>query len=548
MTDVSKSGAAPVVRFAPSPTGYLHIGGARTALFNWLYARGRGGKFLLRIEDTDRERNNAEAVDAILNGLRWLELDWDSEPVSQFSRAARHREVAEAMLGSGNAYKCYLTREELDAMRAAAEAEKRPLTIRSPWRDRDPAEAPAGVPFVIRLKAPREGETIVADHVQGTVTFPNKDLDDLIILRSDGNPTYNLAVVVDDHDMGITHVIRGVDHLTNTARQQQIYKAMGWGVPEFSHVPLIHGADGAKLSKRHGALAVEAYRDMGYLPAALRNYLARLGWSHGDDEIISTEQLTGWFDVDGVGKSAARFDFKKLEALNGHYIRGTENAELVRRIRDLLPHLEGGAVTSQKLDANDGWSRLAAAMPGLKDRAKTLVELIDGAAFLTVQRPLNLDEKAQKLLDADAQAILSALLPRLAALNTWTAAGLEADIKTFAEETGAKLGKIAQPLRAALTGKSVSPPVFDVMEVLGRDESLGAYPGSRSWITPRKLASLFKLLECFRTSVQRLSDKKHDKNEVLPKIAPTVSLASRLANAIVRTAPHKFVRTGTKKD
>jgi glutamyl-tRNA synthetase len=472
MTDVSKSGAAPVVRFAPSPTGYLHIGGARTALFNWLYARGRGGKFLLRIEDTDRERNNAEAVDAILNGLRWLELDWDGEPVSQFSRAARHREVAETMLGSGHAYKCYLTREELDAMRAAAEAEKRPLTIRSPWRDRNPAEAPAGLPFVIRLKAPREGETIVADHVQGTVTFPNKDLDDLIILRSDGNPTYNLAVVVDDHDMGVTHVIRGVDHLTNTARQQQIYKAMGWGVPEFSHVPLIHGADGAKLSKRHGALAVEAYRDMGYLPSALRNYLARLGWSHGDDEIISTQQLTEWFDVDGVGKSAARFDFKKLEALNGHYIRGTENAELVRRIRDLLPHLEGGTLTSQMLDANDGWSRLAAAMPGLKDRAKTLVELIDGAAFLTVQRPLPLDEKAQKLLDPDAQAILSALLPRLTALTTWTAAGLEADIKTFAEETGAKLGKIAQPLRATLTGKSVSPPVFDVMEVLGRDESL----------------------------------------------------------------------------
>ncbi|MDO9382837.1 MAG: glutamate--tRNA ligase [Hyphomicrobiaceae bacterium] len=472
MTDVSKSGAAPVVRFAPSPTGYLHIGGARTALFNWLYARGRGGKFLLRIEDTDRERNNAEAVDAILNGLRWLELDWDGEPVSQFSRAARHREVAETMLGAGNAYKCYLTREELDAMRAAAEAEKRPLTIRSPWRDRDPAEAPAGVPFVIRLKAPREGETIVADHVQGTVTFPNKDLDDLIILRSDGNPTYNLAVVVDDHDMGITHVIRGVDHLTNTARQQQIYKAMGWGVPEFSHVPLIHGADGAKLSKRHGALAVEAYRDMGYLPSALRNYLARLGWSHGDDEIISTEQLTDWFDVDGVGKSAARFDFKKLEALNGHYIRATDDAELVRRIRDLLPHLEGGAMTSQKLDANDGWSRLAAAMPGLKDRAKTLVELIDGAAYLTAQRPLPLDEKAQKLLDPDAKAILSALVPRLSALPTWTAADLEADIKTFAEETGAKLGKIAQPLRAALTGKSVSPPVFDVMDVLGRDEAL----------------------------------------------------------------------------
>ncbi len=472
MTDASKSGGAPVVRFAPSPTGYLHIGGARTALFNWLYARGRGGRFLLRIEDTDRERNNEAAVDAILNGLRWLELDWDGEPVSQFSRAARHREVADALLAGGNAYKCYLTKDELDAMRAAAEAEKRPLTIRSPWRERDPGEGPAGAPYAVRLKAPRDGETVVNDHVQGTVTFPNKDLDDLIILRSDGNPTYNLAVVVDDHDMGVTHVIRGVDHLTNTARQQQIYKAMGWAVPEFSHVPLIHGADGAKLSKRHGALAVEAYRDMGYLPAALRNYLARLGWSHGDDEIISTAQLTEWFDVTGVGKSAARFDFKKLEALNGHYIRGADDVELVARIRDLLPYLEGGRETITRLAHNDGWARLTAAMPGLKERAKTLVELIDSAAYLTAQRPLALDDKAQKLLDADARATLSALSARLGALSTWTAADLENDVKAFAEETGAKLGKVAQPLRAALTGKAVSPPVFDVMEVLGREESL----------------------------------------------------------------------------
>ncbi len=472
MTDATTSSGAPVVRFAPSPTGYLHIGGARTALFNWLYARGRGGKFLLRIEDTDRERNNAEAVDAILNGMRWLELDWDGEPVSQFSRAARHREVAEAMLAGGNAYKCYLTKEELDAMRAAAEAEKRPLTIRSPWRDRDPAEAPAGVPHALRLKAPRDGETVVADHVQGTVTFPNKDLDDLIILRSDGNPTYNLAVVVDDHDMGVTHVIRGVDHLTNTARQQQIYKAMSWAIPEFSHVPLIHGADGAKLSKRHGALAVEAYRDMGYLPAALRNYLARLGWSHGDDEIISTAQLVEWFDVTGVGKSAARFDFKKLEALNGTYIRSADDGELVERIRALLPHIEGGTAVASKLDENEGWTKLKIAMPGLKDRAKTLIELIDGAAYIHAARPLALDDKAQKLLDADARAILAALVSRLEARSDWAAAGLEADVKAFAEETGAKLGKVAQPLRAALTGRSVSPPVFDVMEVLGRDESL----------------------------------------------------------------------------
>lgn len=472
MTNASKPDTAPVVRFAPSPTGFLHIGGARTALFNWLYARGRNGKFLLRIEDTDRERNSEDAVAAILNGLKWLELDWDGEPVSQFSRAARHREVAETLLSGGNAYKCYLTKDELEAMRAAAEAEKRPLTIRSPWRDRDPAEAPAGLPFAIRLKAPREGETVVTDHVQGTVTFPNKDLDDLIILRSDGNPTYNLAVVVDDHDMGVTHVIRGVDHLTNTARQQQIYKAMDWSVPEFSHVPLIHGPDGAKLSKRHGALAIEAYRDMGYLPAALRNYLARLGWSHGDDEIISTPQLTEWFDVSSVGKSAARFDFKKLEALNGHYIRGAEDVELVARIRDLLPHLEGGHETAAKLAVNSGWERLGAAMPGLKDRAKTLVELIDGAAYLTAARPLALDEKATKLLDPEARGTLAVLAKRLAALATWTAADLEADVKAYAEETGAKLGKIAQPLRAALTGRAVSPPVFDVMQVLGREEAL----------------------------------------------------------------------------
>jgi glutamyl-tRNA synthetase len=472
MPNATPSHGAPVVRFAPSPTGFLHIGGARTALFNWLYARGRDGQFLLRIEDTDRERNSEAAVGAILNGLTWLELDWDGEPVSQFSRASRHRDVAHAMLASGNAYKCFLSKDELDAMRAAAEAEKRPLTIRSIWRDRDPAEAPAGAPFVIRLKAPREGETVVQDHVQGTVTFPNKDLDDLIVLRSDGNPTYNLAVVVDDHDMGITHVIRGVDHLTNTARQQQIYKAMGWETPEFSHVPLIHGADGAKLSKRHGALAVEAYRDMGYLPAAVRNYLARLGWSHGDDEIIPTPQLVEWFGVEAIGKSAARFDVKKLEALNGHYIRASGDEELVRRIRELLPHIAGGPEVAAKLGVDDGWGRLQAAMPGLKDRAKTLLELIDGAAYLTAQRPLALDDKAAKLLDGEARDILAQLGPRFAALQNWTAADLENEVRVFAEETGAKLGKVAQPLRAALTGRAVSPPVFDVMAVLGRNEAL----------------------------------------------------------------------------
>jgi glutamyl-tRNA synthetase len=496
--------SAPVVRFAPSPTGYLHIGGARTALFNWLYAQGRDGKFLLRIEDTDRERNNPEAVAAILDGLTWLELPWSGEAVSQFARAPRHREIANAMLASGGAYRCYLTKDELDAMRTAAEAEKRPLTIVSPWRDRDPTTAPKGASYAIRLKAPRDGETVIEDAVQGRVVFPNKDLDDLIILRSDGNPTYNLAVVVDDHDMGITHVIRGVDHLTNAARQAQIYAANGWAVPIFAHVPLIHGADGAKLSKRHGALGIEAYRSMGYLPAALRNYLVRLGWSHGDDEVIPTPQLIAWFDLPGIGRSAARMDLKKLEDLNGQYIRAATNEELLARSRDLLEKYSGNfaalaaehdpkvmrgdvalarAVIAMLPDVPDGaalagrfaaagWDRFAAALPGLKERAKTLPELIDGALFLVTPRPLKLDDKAAKLIDGEAKAAIATLLPQLAACQDWTAAGIEACVRTYSETTGAKLGKIAQPLRAALTGRAVSPPVFDVMAVLGRDEAL----------------------------------------------------------------------------
>ena len=472
MNNPTRSAAAPIVRFAPSPTGYLHIGGARTALFNWLYARGRGGKMLLRIEDTDRERNNPAAVAAILDGLKWLELDWDGDAVSQFGRAQRHRQVAEELLANGHAYRCWLTPAELDRMREEAQAEKRPLTIRSPWRDRDPAEAPAGVPYVIRLKAPRDGETVVDDLVQGRVVFQNKDLDDLIILRSDGNPTYNLAVVVDDHDMKITDVIRGVDHLTNAARQTQIYNAMGWDVPRFAHVPLIHGPDGAKLSKRHGALGIEAYREMGYLPAALRNYLVRLGWSHGNDEIMSTSQMLDWFDVTDINRSAARFDFAKLEDLNGHYIRSTDDQELLQRVEDILPYLPNGAQITERLDANMR-AKLLLAMPGLKERAKTLIELINGADFLFADRPLKLDEKAEKLLDADARQKLAAMLPKLEAASRWQAADLEAIVRTFAEETGAKLGKVAQPLRAALTGKSVSPPVFDVMAVLGRDEALG---------------------------------------------------------------------------
>ena len=495
---------APIVRFAPSPTGYLHIGGARTALFNWLFAKGRAGKFLLRIEDTDRERNHPDAIAAIYDGLTWLGLDWDGDAVSQFARAARHREIAESMLASGAAYRCYLTKEELDAMRAKAEAEKRPLTIVSPWRDRPAADAPKGSPYAIRLKSPRDGETVIEDAVQGRVVFPNKDLDDLIILRSDGNPTYNLAVVVDDHDMKITHVIRGVDHLTNAARQAQIYAANGWTIPKFAHVPLIHGSDGAKLSKRHGALGIEAYRSMGYLPAALRNYLVRLGWSHGDDEVIATDKLVEWFNLEAIGRSPARMDLKKLEDLNGHYIRNATDTELLSRCRDLLEKytgsfaalvaehdarvMRGDVVLARNVqallpDVTDGpalaarfaaagWDKLAAAIPSLKERAKTLPELIDGALYLVTPRPLKLDDKAEKLLDADARATIAALLPALGNQKDWTSANLEAAVRTFAEQTGAKLGKIAQPLRAALTGRAVSPPVFDVMAVVGREEAL----------------------------------------------------------------------------
>ena len=505
MTDSKTTHAGgPVVRFAPSPTGYLHIGGARTALFNWLYAKAKGGTFLLRIEDTDRERNNPEAVAAILDGLRWLGLDWDGEPVSQFSRADRHREVALALLERGGAYRCYMTVEEIDAMRKAAEAEKRPLTIRSPWRDRAASEAPAGAPYTVRLKAPREGETVVQDHVQGRVVFQNKELDDLIILRSDGNPTYNLAVVVDDHDMGVTHVIRGVDHLTNAARQAQIYLGMGWDVPEWAHVPLIHGADGAKLSKRHGAQGVEDYRAMGYLPVALRNYLVRLGWSHGDDEIISPENLIAWFDIDNINKSASRFDFKKLDDLNGHYLREAPDAALLDAIKAVLPHLAFVALKALPVDPKapprsdvalahevaaqvpriatglalaelfetKGWDALGMALPALKERAKTVAELIGQALFIVASRPLTLDDKARKLMDADGQAILAALTTRLQDTPDWSAAALEALVRTYAEETGTKLGKVAQPLRSALTGRTVSPPVFDVMAVLGREETL----------------------------------------------------------------------------
>ncbi|MEQ1938766.1 glutamate--tRNA ligase [Mesorhizobium sp. CN5-321] len=460
-----------VTRFAPSPTGFLHIGGARTALFNWLYARHTGGKMLLRIEDTDRERSTDAATAAILDGLTWLGLTWDGDAISQFGRAARHREVAEELVRLGKAYYAYETPAELDAMREKARAEGRPPRYNGQWRDRDPSEAPEGVPGVIRIKAPLEGETVVHDLVQGDVRFPNKDLDDLIILRSDGVPTYMHAVVVDDHDMGVTHIIRGDDHLTNAARQTVIYQAMGWDVPKMAHIPLIHGADGAKLSKRHGALGVEAYRAMGYLPEALLNYLARLGWSHGDDEVMSVEDMISWFDIADVNKGAARFDFAKLEALNGVHMRAMDDGRLTGLLLETLPHLPYGEALADKL-TDKAKAQLLQAMPGLKERAKTLVELADNAYFIVADRPLVLDEKAAAILDGDAKGVLKALQPMLGALPEWTAETTEAAVRAYAEQAGLKLGKVAQPLRAALTGRSTSPGVFDVLAVLGREESL----------------------------------------------------------------------------
>ncbi len=460
-----------VTRFAPSPTGYLHIGGARTALFNWLYAKHTNGKMLLRIEDTDRERSTDAATAAILEGLTWLGMTWDGEAVSQFQRAARHREVAEELVRLGKAYYAYETPAELDAMRESARAQGLPPRYNGHWRDRDASEAPKGVAGAIRIKVPREGETVVSDLVQGEVRFPNKDLDDFIILRSDGVPTYMHAVVVDDHDMGVTHIIRGDDHLTNAARQTAIYRAMGWDVPKMAHIPLIHGADGAKLSKRHGALGVEAYRAMGYLPEALLNYLARLGWSHGDDEVMSIEQMVSWFDISDVNKGAARFDFAKLEALNGVHMRGMDDVALTKVFFDTLPYLPNGEALANQLDEKKK-VQVQQAMPGLKERAKTLVELADSLYFIAAQRPLQLDEKAASLLDADAKAVLQAVLGHFQALGEWTVATTEAAVRAYAETAGVKLGKVAQPLRAALTGRSTSPGVFDVLAVLGRDESL----------------------------------------------------------------------------
>jgi glutamyl-tRNA synthetase len=460
-----------VTRFAPSPTGFLHIGGARTALFNWLYARGRNGKMLLRIEDTDRERSTKEAIDAILDGLKWLELDWDGDVIYQFSRAARHREVAEALLAQGRAYRCYATPEQLDEMRKRARAEGRTRLYDGMWRDRDPSEAPADMKPTIRLRAPLTGETVIEDQVQGRVVWQNENLDDLVLLRGDGTPTYMLAVVVDDHDMAVTHVIRGDDHLINAARQKQIYDALEWSLPSMSHIPLIHGPDGSKLSKRHGALGVDAYRAMGYLPAALRNYLVRLGWSHGDQEIFSTEEMIKAFDLSGVGRSAARFDFAKLENLNGHYIRHSDDQSLVTQFERVLDYAPNG--TELKAKINDATrAQLLAAMPHLKERAKTLIDLIDGSYFIFADRPLELEPKALALLTAETRQLIGRLRAALETVTPWTAETTEAAMRTFAEENNLKLGAVAQPLRAALTGRTTSPGIFDVLAVLGRQECL----------------------------------------------------------------------------
>lgn len=455
---------AVVTRFAPSPTGYLHIGGARTALFNWLYARHTGGTFLLRIEDTDRARSTPEATEAIFAGLRWLGLDWDGPAISQFDRAGRHAEVAHAMLARGTAYRCYATVEEIDAFRETAKAEGRPPLFRSPWRDADPATWP-DAPYVVRLRAPRDGETSVDDVVQGRITWRNETLDDLILLRSDGTPTYMLAVVVDDHDMGVTHVIRGDDHLTNAARQTLIYRAMDWDVPTMAHIPLIHGPDGKKLSKRHGALGVEAYRDMGFLPEAVRNYLARLGWSHADDEFFTTEQAIAWFDLGHLGKAPARFDFGKLENLSGQHIRATPDPDLLGEVESYL--------AAQKLPPLTGLQRaqMLRAMPGVKERAKTIPQILEMAYFILGSRPFLPDASGDRVLASVSHGMLVRLTSRLRDAK-WSPGDLETTVREFAEAESLGLGKVAQPIRVALTGRTISPGVFDMMDVLGREESL----------------------------------------------------------------------------
>ncbi len=455
-----------VTRFAPSPTGFLHIGGARTAMFNWLFARHHGGKALLRIEDTDKARSTQEAIDAIIEGLDWLGLDWDDNPVFQSEQAERHVEVANQLLASGNAYKCFATPEELEEMRAQQRAEKKPMRYDGRWRDRDPSEAPDGASYAIRLKTEQGGKVTISDAVQGDVSVQNSEIDDFILLRSDGTPTYMLAVVVDDHDMGVTHLIRGDDHLNNAFRQLALIRAMGWAEPIYAHIPLIHGNDGAKLSKRHGALGVEAYRDMGILSDAMFNYLLRLGWGHGDDEIISRKQAVEWFDIDGVGKSPSRFDQKKLQNLNGQYIREAEDTDLVALTKPWIEASLSIELTEEKLDL------LSQAMPVLKSRAKNLIELADGSLFLFKNRPLGLDERAASLLDDDARQLLTSIHAALIDLEDWTLEATEESIKAIAEAAELGLGKLAQPMRAALTGSTSSPGIFDVLVLLGKQESL----------------------------------------------------------------------------
>ncbi|MBT3790244.1 MAG: glutamate--tRNA ligase [Alphaproteobacteria bacterium] len=455
-----------ITRFAPSPTGFLHIGGARTALFNWLYARHHGGQFRLRIEDTDRARSTPEAMEAIVDGMQWLGLDWDGEVVYQSQQADRHAEVARQLLADGNAYYCYCTPEELAEMREKAKAEGRSLMYDGRWRDRDPSEAPASVDPVVRLKAPQQGETIIEDQVQGNVKFKNDQLDDMVLLRGDGTPTYMLSVVVDDHDMGISHIMRGDDHLNNAARQAQLYKAMGWDMPVFGHIPLIHGADGAKLSKRHGALGIEAYKDMGYLPEAIRNHLLRLGWGHGDDEFISTEQAIEWFDVDGLGKSPSRFDFKKLDNINGYYIRQSDDQTLINLTLPGLSETIGRDLGEVDIE------RLTAAMPALKERGKSIPELVENAIFLTDTRPLEMDEKSASAVAGDAPKLLAEISVYLKSTEVWDHDALDACVRQFATDREIKFGMVAQPLRAALTGRAKTPGIFDVLTILGKEESL----------------------------------------------------------------------------
>lgn len=458
-----------VTRFPPSPTGFMHIGTARTALYNWLYARRHGGKMLFRIEDTDRARHSEEAVVALINALKWLELDWDGEIVSQFEQRERHAAVARALLAAGKAYHCYCSPAELEDMREKARAAGAPVFYDRRWRDKGPEDAPPGVAPVIRIKAPLDGECIVRDHVQGEVRVAAQQLDDFILLRSDGTPTYMLSVVVDDHDMGVTHVIRGDDHLNNTFRQNVIYEAMGWTVPEYAHLPLILGADGAKMSKRHGAASVEEYREMGYLPEAMRNYLLRLGWSHGDDEIISTAQATEWFDLEHVGRAAARFDFAKLESLNAHYLSQADNERLLSLVTPFLHKRHGLEIGNDETAR----TRLRAGMDELKQRAKTLLQLADESAFYCKRIPYELDEKARKTLEGDAPAVLADLAARFAGLEAFEAGNIETACRAVADATqGGKLGKVAMPLRAALTGTTVSPSIFHAAEILGREEVL----------------------------------------------------------------------------